>query len=375
MSELMQYRNKIDEIDREIVKLFEQRMDISQEVARFKIENGKNVLDKGREQYKLKQLKSQTKNGFYAHGVEELFTQIMSMSRKLQYKLLAQNGSIKRPDFEIVDELYKNNVRVVYQGLPGSYSHEAMKNYFDDNIESFHVRTFREAMCRLSDREFNYAVLPLENSTAGIVNDVYDLLVEFDNHIVDIYDLKLDQNLLALPGAALDDIKTVCSHPQGLMQSSKYLEKYPWERITMENTAVSAKNVADKGDKSWAAIGSANAASIYGLNILEPKINHNSNNVTRFVIISRHKMCRADAGRILVSFELPHESGSLYNLLSHFIYNDLNMTRIESRPIPGHKWEFRFYVEFEGAVTDAGVINALGGINDEAQNLQVLGNY
>lgn len=375
MTDLVKLRDEIDDIDKEIVKLFEKRMDISREVAKFKMETGKSVLDKGREHYKIKLLKSQTSNDFYAHGVEELFTQIMSMSRKLQYRMLAKNGMTKNQDFEIVDELYKNGVKVVYQGVPGSYSQEAMTNYFGKNIDSVNVRTFRDAMCMLRDKEARYAVLPLENSTAGIVNDVYDLLVEFDNYIVDIYDLRLDQNLLALPGATLENIKTVCSHPQGLMQSSRYLDNYSWERITMENTAVSAKNVAVKQDKSWAAIGSKNAANIYGLDVLVPKINHNKNNITRFVIISRYKICRRDAGRILISFELPHESGSLYNMLSHFIYNDLNMTRIESRPIPGHKWEFRFYVEFEGAIDDAGVRNALSGINDEAQNLKILGNY
>ena len=375
MADLTELRNEIDKIDSEIVELFEKRMDISKEVAEFKIKTGKNVLDRGRERHKLNTLKAQADNDFYAHGVEELFTQIMSMSRKLQYKLLAQNGQAFKQDFEIIDVLYKDNVKVVYQGVPGSYSHEAMCNYFGDNIECTNVRTFREAMCKIRDKEANYAVLPLENSTAGIVNDIYDLLVEFDNYIVDIYDLKLDQNLLVLPDADFDDIKTVCSHPQGLMQSSKYLDRFPWDRINMENTAVSARNVAMKGDKSWAAIGSENAAKIYGLKVLDKKINHNSHNVTRFVIISRHKMCRMDAGRILISFELPHSSGSLYNMLSHFIYNDLNMTRIESRPISGHKWEFRFYVEFEGAINDAGVVNALSGIGDEAQNLKILGNY
>lgn len=375
MSDLTKLRDEIDEIDKEIVRLFERRMDISRSVAEYKISTGKHVLDKGREHYKLKLLKSQTSNSFYAHGVEELFTQIMSMSRKLQYGLLAERGLIGVPDFEIVDELYKNNVTVAYQGIPGSYGEEAMRNYFPGDITAVNVNTFNDAMCTLRDKKVRYAVLPLENSTAGIVSDVYDLLVEFDNYIVDIYELRLDQNLLAVPGATLDDIRTVYSHPQGLMQSSKFLDEHDWERITMENTAVSARHVANMADKSRAAIGSVNAAKNYGLCVLQPKINHNDHNFTRFVIISRYKMCRRDAGKILVSFETPHESGSLYNMLSHFIYNDLNMTRIESRPIPGHKWEFRFYVEFEGAIDDPGVVNALGGIRDEAQNLKVLGNY
>jgi chorismate mutase/prephenate dehydratase len=160
-----------------------------------------------------------------------------------------------------------------------------------------------------------------------------------------------------------------------MMQSSKFLEEYDWQQISVANTAVSAKKVLDKGDKTKAAIASVKAAQVYGLKVLKEHINYSDVNTTRFIIISRSNICRKDAQKILFSFELPHESGSLYGMLSHIIYNDLNMTKIESRPIPDKKWQYRFFVEIDGRIDDAGVVNALRGINAEALNLKILGNY
>ena len=373
--DLQELRRKIDEIDSQIVSLYEQRMDISKEVAEYKIETGKKVFDKVREEEKLRAVKALTHNEFNSLGVEELFEQIMSMSRKLQYRLLTEKGSAGRLPFIGVDTLDTGNARVVFQGAEGAYSQAAMVKYFGDHVNSFHVDTFRDAMMAIEEGSADFAVLPIENSTAGIVSEIYDLLAEFENYIVGEQIIKIEHCLMGMPGATLADIRTVFSHPQSLMQSARYLNERDFKQISMQNNAFAARKVAEDGDKTQAAIASEYAAEIYGLSILAKGINHSSTNSTRFIIVTNQKIFLKNAGKVSICFEVPHESGSLYHMLSHFIYNNLNMNRIESRPIEGRNWEYRFFIDFEGNLSDSAVKNALRGLRDEAQNLRILGNY
>ena len=159
------------------------------------------------------------------------------------------------------------------------------------------------------------------------------------------------------------------------MQSARYLNERDFKQISMQNNAFAARKVAEDGDKTQAAIASEYAAEIYGLSILAKGINHSSTNSTRFIIVTNQKIFLKNAGKVSICFEVPHESGSLYHMLSHFIYNNLNMNRIESRPIEGRNWEYRFFIDFEGNLSDSAVKNALRGLRDEAQNLRILGNY
>ena len=373
--DLQELRRKIDEIDSQIVSLYEQRMDISKEVAEYKIETGKKVFDKVREEEKLRAVKALTHNEFNSLGVEELFEQIMSMSRKLQYRLLTEKGSAGRLPFIGVDTLDTGNARVVFQGAEGAYSQAAMVKYFGEHVNSFHVDTFRDAMMAIEEGSADFAVLPIENSTAGIVSEIYDLLAEFENYIVGEQIIKIEHCLMGIPGATLADIRTVFSHPQSLMQSARYLNERDFKQISMQNNAFAARKVAEDGDKTQAAIASEYAAEIYGLSILAKGINHYSTNSTRFIIVTNQKIFLKNAGKVSICFEVPHESGSLYHMLSHFIYNNLNMNRIESRPIEGRNWEYRFFIDFEGNLSDSAVKNALRGLRDEAQNLRILGNY
>lgn len=374
--DLQAIREDIDEIDRRIVDLFEERMKLCENVAEYKIANNKKVLDKERELEKINTIRSLAHNSFNKHGVGELFTQIMSISRKMQYRILSSHGIHNEPGFSKVDAIHKDNVTVVYQGVPGAYSNQAMQDYFGKDVDHMNVATFRDAMEYISCNKADYAVLPIENSTAGIVNDTYDLLLEYDNYIVDQTDVKVEHALLGLPQAELTDIDVVYSHPQGLMQCSRFLDEHKeWKRIAQANTAGSAKKVIEDGSIHQAAIASEGAAEIYGLKILKRNINDNDKNTTRFIIIGNKKIYRSDAGRICICFELPHESGSLYNMLSNFIFNGLNMTKIESRPIADKSWEYRFYVEFEGRLDDVAVQNALRGISEEANFMKIIGNY
>lgn len=373
--DLLQLRQQIDTIDRKIVDLYEKRMDVSRQVAEYKIETGKKVFDKQREQEKIARVKALTHNDFNSHGVEELFEQIMSMSRKLQYQLLAAHGSEGRLPFIGVDELETECARVVYQGAEGSYSQAAMRKFFGENVNAFHVESFRDAMSAIDEGSADFAVLPIENSTAGIVNEIYDLLVEFENYIVGEQVIPIEHCLLALPGTKMEEIKRVYSHPQSLMQSARYLSEHDWQQISMQNNAFAALKVAKDKDQTQAAIASEYAGQTYGLEILEKGINDSDSNSTRFIIVTNQKIFRKNANKISLCLEIPHESGSLYHILSHFIYNNLNMTKIESRPIPERNWEYRFFIDFEGNLADSAVKNALRGLREEARSMKILGNY
>lgn len=378
MIDLQKSREHIDEIDRQIVSLFEERMRVAEQVADYKISTGKQVLDTKREQEKLDTLQALTHNAFNSLGVRELFQQIMTMSRKKQYQLLIASGALGLQDeFEMVDKLPKDGKKVVYQGVEGAYSYAAMQRFFGKEADHYHVKTWKDAMEAIVSGKADYAVLPIENSTAGIVSDIYDLLAEYDElYIVGEQIIKCEHVLMGLPGTKLSDIKTVYSHRQGLMQCRKFLEEHlDWEQIALDNTAVAAARVSRDRDVSQAAIASRSAAEVCHLSILKENIFSNLNNSTRFVIVSRRPVFAAGAKKISIGFQVPHESGSLYSMLSHVIYNGLNMTKIESRPIPGKNWQYRFFVDFEGNLQDAAVKNALVGIHREAEKMRVFGNY
>lgn len=374
--DLNEIRKEIDEIDAGIVDLYEKRMNLCKNVAEFKIKNNKKVLDKAREEEKIKKVSEFAKNDFDKKAIEELFTQIMAISRKMQYQILAENGLGMDMHFEKLDKLEKSGKKVVYQGVPGAYSHQAMINYFGEDVEHYNVATFRDAMEAIKEGKADYGVLPIENSTAGIVNDVYDLLVEYDNYIVDQTDVIVRHALLGTKDSTINDIKVVYSHPQGLMQCQNFLEEHKdWQQIAQPNTAGSAKKVVEENDKSQAAIASVIAGKIYGLKVLEENINRNNENTTRFIIVGNRKVFEEKASKICISFEISHKSGTLYNILSHFIFNGLNMTKIESRPIKNKTWEYRFFVEFEGLLDEPAVLNALRGVLEEANSVKILGNY
>ncbi len=374
--DLLELRKEIDIVDRQIVELFEKRMDIASQVADYKIANGKKVFDKERENQKINNVKELAHNDFNKVGVEELFSQLMSMSRKLQYQKLADAGASGKLPFISIDSIDKDNSRVCYQGAEGSYSEAATKKYFGENVKAFHVETFRDAMAVLEDGSADYCVLPIENSTAGIVSETYDLLTDYENYIIGEEIIPIRHCLMGIKGAGLSDIKTVYSHPQSLMQSSRFLSEHSDIRqISMKNNAFAAKKVSEDNDKTQAAIASSLAAKIYGLDIIEEGINQAESNSTRFIIVTNQKVFLKGAGKISICMEIPHEAGSLYHMMSHFIYNNLNMTKIESRPIEDRNWEYRFFIDFEGSLSDSAVRNALRGLREEAKMLRILGSY
>lgn len=376
MKDLLELRDEIDVIDKQIVDLYQERMKIATQVAEYKIETGKKVFDKEREDSKLQKLTSYGDSEFNKHGIRELFEQIMAVSRKRQYQLLTEHGIYEKPDFKEVDALDYKKARIVFQGAEGAYTQLALKEYFGDDANSYHVETWRDAMEAIASGEADYAVLPIENSSAGIVSENYDLMVEYDHCIVGEQILKINHALLGLPEAEISDITDVYTHPQSIMQCSKYLDTHrEWEKHSMKNNAFAAQKVKEDGKLHKAAIASSLNADIYGLKVLDEAIQDNKSNATRFIIVTGKHVFLKDAKKISVCFEIPHESGSLYHTLSHFIYNGINMNSIESRPVQGKAWEYRFFVDFDGNLNDAAVQNALSGLAQETIRLKILGNY
>lgn len=374
--DLQEIREQLDGIDSRLVELFEKRMQLCADVAEFKIETGKAVYDGEREKQKLQAVTDIAHGDFNKKGVYELFSQLMSISRKFQYRIQAEHGMNPDTGFSMVDKLKTKGARVVYQGVEGSYQHGAALKFFGEQASMYHVRSFEDAMVEVEEGRADYAVLPIENSSAGAVSDNYDNLVKHDLYIVAETRLAVNHALLGLPEAELGDIRRVYSHPQALMQCSRYLNaNRRWCQFNVENTAVAAKKVLEDKDPSQAAVASQIAGQLYGLKVLESSINHEKDNTTRFIILSKEPVYTKDASKVSICFEGLHKSGSLYNMLGNFIYNDVNMVMIESRPIEGSSWEYRFFVDVEGSLGDAAIRNALRGIQEEAVSMRVLGNY
>ena len=376
MAALEELRERLDEIDSQIADLYEKRMKVCEEVGEYKVKAGRKVFDRQREREKLADVASKVTGDFNKKGIQEVYQQLMSMSRKLQYQQLVEAGALGRLPFIRIDDLDKQNARVVFQGTEGAYGQAAMRQCFGEDVNCFHVRTFRDAMEAIEEGAADYAVLPIENSTAGPVIEMYDLLDEFENYIVAETILPIVHTLSGLPGTKLSDIQRVYSKTEALMQTSRFLDEHSdWQRISVVNTAIAAKKVLKDQDISQAAVCSAYAAKVHGLEVLVDGINDDADNSTRFIVVTNQKVFLRDASKISIRFELPHQSGSLYRILSNFIYNDLNMSKIESRPVKGRPWEYCFFVDFEGNLEEAAVKNAIRGLREEAQNLKILGNY
>lgn len=371
--DLAESRAKIDAIDHQIVALFEERMAVAADVAAYKRSTGKKVLDPARERQKLNDLREMAKDEFNQAGIEDLFRQIMSASRKYQYRLLGtQNFDLPFRPVEKLD--VDPDTRVVCFGEPGAFTEQAMEEVFGTDINACHKSSFREVLQAVADGDAKYGVVPIENTSTGGITDIYDILLDYDITIVAEHVVKVEQALLAKPGAKLEEIKVVYSHPQGLLQCAPFLEEHAFSTKSFSSTSAAARKVAQDNDLTQAAIASVRAAKEFGLEVLQESINFSDKNFTRFIVISNQRVFLTNADKISLSFEIKHQAGSLYNLLGNFYYNNLNLTKIESRPIEDRNWEYRFFVDIEGNLNTPEVGNALASIHEFASQLRILGN-
>ena len=377
MNELNELRQQIDLIDRQLLPLFLKRMEICSEVADYKRAAGMPVLDSKREKQVLdNKLKLLQEPGMESE-VYEFFNAIMAISRVRQTRELSEpRGSIH------IDNVIKKsadrieNPRICYFGSEGAYSEEAAVKYFGDTAKRFCANTFEDAFINLQNKKADYAVLPIENSSTGTIAEVMNLMERYRFYIVGEVYVPIHHYLMGIKGAKLSDIRTVYSHEQGILQSGAFLKTLSNVRCeTYYSTALSAKAVAESGDKSMAAIAGKRNASIYGLNILAENINNNDANTTRFAVIAEKPEIRKDCDKISVAFTLPHESGSLHHLLAAFASGGLNLLKLESRPIPSKRFEYMFFADYAGNLLDSHVREVTNSVLEDAGEFKFIGNY
>lgn len=291
-------------------------------------------------------------------------------------RLYCQNKELLMTIEEALDNKGIDNPRVGYQGVLGSFSEEAAHNYFSQCEEMTRYDEFEEVFEAINKGEIDYGVLPIENSYTGEVLDVYDLVNKYNLYIIGEEIIKVRHNLVGIPGARLEHIKEVYSHPQAFGQSKVFLKEHKYmTAIPYANTAMASKFISELADKTKAAISSERAAALYGLDILAADINTNDNNSTRFIVLAKNMKVSAECDKVSIVFTTQHTSGALYQVLSHFAYNGVNLLKIQSRPIKDKSWHYFFFVDLEGNLEDANMLIALGKINAESKCFRILGNY
>ena len=379
--DLSECRKEIDNIDKELVKLFEKRMNVAINVAKYKIENNLPIFNEAREVEVIKKNVDRLNNKEYSKLTENFCNHLMALSRKLQADIFEENNDDTISKIEDTISVNKdkrslNNIRIGYQGVKGSFSEEAMIKYFGENHENNNYEEFEDVFSALKNDEIDYGILPIENSYTGAITSVYDLLVKYGLYIVGEECIKIDQNLIGIKGTKINDIKEVYSHPQGFEQSKEFLSNYSnLKLIPFHNTAISAKYISELNDKSKAAIASLRAAKIYDLDIIQKEINDKDDNHTKFIIVGRKLESSKDCNKITVVFSLDDKSGTLYNLLRHFAENNINMIKIESRPSKNEPWQYLLYVDFEGNIENEDVKKAIRLIEENSEYFKLLGSY
>ena len=380
MSELDVMRGAIDEIDSQIVHLFERRMAVTQQVGEFKQRNHMPVLDNRRQQEVLESKAALLREPSLKTDVTLLYETIMGISRRQQRKIVREGA--EEPNYARIVQAMEarrapvENPRVVYQGEPGAYSEQASINFFGDQVAARGLGHFEDVFLALRDGKADYGVVPIENNSTGAIRQVYDLLSKYEFSLVGETTVKVEHCLVAPKGASFDTITHVYSHEQGIFQSEQFLKQYPhWIPVSSMDTAGSAKYVAATGDVTKAAICSERAAALYGLEILARGVNYSATNTTRFVVVSPQMELRPGADKISTVLTTPHESGCLHEILGIFAVNGLNMVKLESRPIPGKSWEYMFFIEFTGSLTAPGMDGVLRELAQTAADFRVLGNF
>jgi len=359
-------RNQIDKIDADMLSLFENRMEVVLKVAEYKVKNNMDILNGAREEAVIKKNLDLVKNKVLLLEVEEFFKSVMEISRGLQNKHLNCDGVL----------VSDKKLTVGFYGVTGSFSEQALKEYFGEKVETKAIGEFEDIFLDLRYGKINYGVIPIENSSTGAISEVYDLLNKYNFYITGEKYLKISQNLMGIKGSTLDEIKEVYSHKQGLEQSVEFLKGYKhWKLVPFNSTAKSAELVKERQDKSLAAIASTKAAEIYGLHILQKNVNSNATNMTRFVVIGKDMEITHECNKISTVLSITHKAGSLYNVLQHFAESNINLLKIESRPIVDKPWEYFFYIDFEGNINEDKVVAAIELIKRNSRYFKILGNY
>ena len=350
--DLSDYRQKIDEIDDELVRLFCARMDVAAQIADYKRENNLPILHPGRERAKLQDV-ARKAGPEMENYTRVLYSMLFELSRSYQSKRNLTATPLHDQIVHAIEhtpKLFPQAPMVACQGVEGAYSQIACEKIFK-NPFILYFKNFDGVFSAIEQGMCQYGILPIENSTAGSVNKVYDLMIKHNFSIVRTFRLKIDHNLMANKGATLESIKEIYSHEQAIGQCGEFLASLPGVKVTaVENTAVAAKMVSESGRLDVAAISSRSCAELYGLSCLASSIQDKGNNRTRFICISKNLEIYPGSDKTSIMMVLPHRPGSLYRVLARLYTLGINVTKLESRPIPDREFEFMFYFDLETSI-------------------------
>ncbi|QGT99337.1 Chorismate mutase I [Candidatus Syntrophocurvum alkaliphilum] len=370
-------RKKIDNIDNEMTRLFEDRMALISEITDYKMKKNSPILGTARERDIINRVTEQQTDEM-AQYTKIFFTTLFDISRSYQSRRMYINSNMAEEIKSALlntSKIFPNSAAVACQGIEGANSQFACEKLFS-RPTIMYMNSFDAVFTAVDKGLCNYGILPIENNLHGSVTEVYDLMKKYKFYIARSIKLKINHVLLANKGTKLEEINEIYSHEQAFAQCSKYLESLKGVKvIPCENTAVAAKKVFDSGKNNIAAISSMNCAELYNLGVLATDIQNSDNNYTRFICISKDMEIYPGANKISLIFTIPHRPGSLYRIISKFSALGINMTKLESRPIPGSDFEFMFYIDFEGYVHSEEILNLICEMENSPDFFAFLGNY
>ena len=379
---LSEIRQKIDEIDSQLLPLFIERMKCSEQVAKNKIEQNLPIFNESRENQILDKVEKSADD--FDTEAKMLYTVMMSLSRMRQHKLMYSGVSCRDTIVAAMKrtaplEVLSAGKTVACVGS-GSYANEAAITLFPNRELAFQS-SHNDVFCALEEGKADIGILPVENSSAGSVAEVYDLIMKYRFSIIAATTVQVRHCLAAPQGSSMESVHTITSHPQALSQCSEFIKAHGYQPIQFVNTAMAAKKIAEINDCTSGVICSELAAEQYGLKILQKNVQNLQNNRTRFVAIKKEMAIPTEANKISLCFSLDHKTGSLYSVLGRFAMHGLNLTKIESRPAhvisedSPYDFQYDFYLDFTGKVTDEKTLDLICELSSELNNFSFLGNY
>ncbi len=371
------YRNQINEIDRELVKLYTERMEVVKQIGNYKKENDLPIKDSRRERDLLDKIVEMAGEE-YDNDLRSLYSVIFELSRSRQRKIMDKPSELSLRMDEAVkntENLFPEKANVACQGTEGAYSQAAAEKLFKHPALMF-FSSFEKVFSAVDQGLCRFGILPLENSSAGSVNQIYDLMAKYNCSIVRTARVHVRHTLVAAKGVKLEDIKEVYSHEQAILQCNAFLGTLKGVKIIpCENTAIAAQRVAESGRKDIAAISSKDCAELYNLGIIQENINDMKNNYTRFICISKKLEIYPGADKTSIMMVLPHKAGSLYKVLARLYVHGINLNKLESRPLPERNFEFMFYFDIDESIYSPALKDLLCEFESEAQEFRYLGSY
>lgn len=370
-------RAQIDDVDNKIIELFQERMAISSEIAAYKKNNNLPVMDLKRERDKLSDLIDKSDDNLKSY-TSVLYSLLFELSRSYQDRILYPSSDLKEKisyAIENTSKIFPSCAMVACQGVEGAYSQHACEKLFRVP-KIMYFNNFAGIFASIDKGLCDYGVLPIENSTAGSVKQIYDLMMYYNFNIVRSVRVKVDHNLLAKKGTDISKIKEIYSHEHALAQCTHYINSLGNVKVTVvENTALAAKMVAESDRDDVAAISSRSCAPLYGLDCLASSVQDKGNNYTRFICISKNLEIYPGADRTSLMMIISHKPGSLYRVLARFYALGINLVKLESRPIPDRDFEFMFYFDLDTPVYSSEFIQLVCELDSLCEEFRYLGSY